>query len=74
MRRRSIFARVRQTLGAVSAERVISGRGLERLYVAMNVGIAPLPAREIVPLAKRGDAAAHQRRRDVRALARALCG
>jgi glucokinase len=55
----AIFARVRQAMGgAVSAERVISGRGLERLYVAMYVGIAPLPAREIVPLAKRGDAAA----------------
>jgi glucokinase len=56
----AIFARIRQKLGFVSAEWVLSGRGLERLYVAINVGIEPKPAREITPLAKRGDEAARK--------------
>lgn len=56
----AIFARLRQSLGFVSAERVISGRGLERLHAAMHVGAASLRARDIVPLAQRGDAAARE--------------
>jgi glucokinase len=54
-----IFARLRDAVGAVSAERVLSGPGLVRLYGAVNPGAPALRAEEVVARAHAGDEAAH---------------
>jgi glucokinase len=53
----TVFARLRES-GPVSAEMVVSGKGLPRLHSALHPGTAPLTAEAIVAQAKAGDAAA----------------
>ncbi|MBX6426570.1 MAG: glucokinase [Variibacter sp.] len=50
-----IFARLRREFAPVSAEAVLSGPGLERLYRAMHGAARPLKAADIVAGAHRGD-------------------
>lgn len=52
-----VFAALRARLGAVSAERVLSGPGLEHLHEAMRGADEKLSAAEIVSRAQGGDAA-----------------
>jgi glucokinase len=53
-----LFAAVRAELGYVSAEALLSGAGLMRLYRAMAPGARPLTSKEIAAAALAGDAAA----------------
>jgi glucokinase len=52
---RKVFQRLAQSLPAISAETVISGPGLERLYRAINPQSTPLVAKTIVAQAVAGD-------------------
>ena len=52
-----VFARLRQT-AALSAERVLSGPGLQRLHLALHPGAPFLAAAAIVAAARSGDVAA----------------
>jgi glucokinase len=54
----AVFARLRECVGAVSAETILSGPGLARLYGAVNPGAVPLCAEEVVARAQAGDEAA----------------
>jgi len=54
----AIFERLDRTAGMVSAENVISGPGLERIYRAVNPGHVPLEAKAIVAKAGNGGPAA----------------
>ena len=51
----SIFARLREQNGLVSAETILSGPGLERLHHALHPDFEALPAELVVSRAKRGD-------------------
>jgi len=53
-----IFDRLRGMAGTISAETVLSGPGLIRLYQALHPDAAPLASEEILARAKAGDAAA----------------
>lgn len=53
-----VFARVRGTAPAISAEMLVSGPGLERLHRATAPGAAARSAGDIVAAARSGDAAA----------------
>jgi glucokinase len=52
-----IFARLRGTAGAISAETVLSGPGFTRLHRALHPDAEPLASEEIIARAKAGDAA-----------------
>jgi glucokinase len=53
-----VFRRVREEVGAVSAEAVLSGPGLARLHRAVNPDAGAATPEEIIARAKAGDAAA----------------
>jgi glucokinase len=53
-----IFRRLRNMPGPASAEAVLSGPGLVRLYCAVNPGAERIASEEILARAKRGDLAA----------------
>jgi glucokinase len=50
-----VFARLRAAHGPISAETILSGPGIERLYRALNPDYEPLAAELIVGRAHRGD-------------------
>jgi glucokinase len=54
----ALFARLRERHGRLSAETLLSGPGLERLYLALEPDAAELESHEIVRRAKAGDRAA----------------
>jgi glucokinase len=51
----ALFDRLRERHGLLSAEAILSGGGLERLYGALHVDAPPLESHEIVRRAKAGD-------------------
>jgi glucokinase len=53
-----VFARLYAAAGPISAEKVLSGPGLERLHLALHAGTTPLAAEAIVAAARNVDAAA----------------
>ncbi len=67
---RKVFQRLAQGSELITAETVISGPGLERIYRALNPLGIPLEAKTIVAQAGAGDRGRARRRRIVRAPAR----